>query len=362
MERAHAAHPDFTNTPENARAVVAICRRLDGLPLALELAAARVSVLPPVAILDRLQQRLPVLTGGLRDAPERHRALRDTIAWSYDLLDPVEQRLFRALSVFAGGWTLASAEDVCAEPVEALSVLDGLGGLVEHSLVQPTSDAIGEARFGLLETIRMHALDQLESAGEAKTAQRRHAQSFLRLAEEAEPHIVSADRVPWLHRLDQEFGNLRAAVNWALSADGDVELGRRLVGSLSWFWYLRGYLQEGRMWAQRLLAADRTAAPTPGRARVLFAMGGIELMLQGDAAAARISLAESAGLFRAHDDLRDSPTPWCCSDWRQPVDASRCWPSPSMPKRLTWRERRATRGWRRSLLPTRAQRSSWSTT
>ena len=170
--------------------------------------------------------------------------------------------------------------------------------------MQPTSDAIGEARFGLLETIRMHALDQLESAGEAKAAQRRHAQSFLRLAEEAEPHIVSADRVPWLHRLDQEFGNLRAALNWALSADGDAELGRRLVGSLSWFWYLRGYLQEGRMWAQRLLAADSTAAPTPGRARVLFAMGGIELMLQGDAAAARISLAESAGLFRAHDDRR----------------------------------------------------------
>ena len=145
VERAQAAQPDFSLTPENARAVVAICRQLDGLPLALELAAARVAVLPPTAILERLQQRLPVLTGGLRDAPERHRALRDTIAWSYDLLDPSEQRVFRTLSVFAAGWTLAAAEEVCAEPGEDESVLDRLGTLVEHSLLQPTADATGEA-------------------------------------------------------------------------------------------------------------------------------------------------------------------------------------------------------------------------
>jgi predicted ATPase len=202
VERAQAAQPDFSLTPENAPAVAAICRQLDGLPLALELAAARVAVLPPTAILERLQQRLPVLTGGLRDAPERHQALRDTIAWSYDLLDSSEQRLFRTLSVFAAGWTLAAAEEVCAEPGEDESILDQLSTLVEHSLLQPTADASGDPRFGMLETIRMHALERLEAAGEANAARRRHAQSFLRLAEEIEPYIVSADRVSWLHRLD----------------------------------------------------------------------------------------------------------------------------------------------------------------
>ena len=303
LERARAVQPAFALTAENVQAVVAISRRLDGLPLALELAAARVAVLPPAAMLGRLEQHQSVLTGGPRDAPARHRGLRDAIAWSHDLLSPPEQRLFRRLSAFAGGWTLAMAEQVCVDPDTEESVLDGLAALVEQSLIQPTVDARGEPRFGLLETIRAHAQDRLEASGEASDIRRRHATAFLSLAEEAEPHLVSADRGPWLHRLDLELDNVRAALAWSTSAEGDPEIGQLLVGSVSWFWYLRGRLQEGRMWSERLLARTSDGPPTPGRARAFYALGGVALM-QGDAASSHPSLANSVELFRAQGDRR----------------------------------------------------------
>ncbi|MBV9170632.1 MAG: tetratricopeptide repeat protein, partial [Chloroflexi bacterium] len=302
LERAQAVQPSFALTADNTAAVVAISRQLDGLPLAIELAAARVAVLPPAAMLARLRQELPVLGRGPRDAPARHRGLYDAIAWSHDLLSPAEQRLFRRLSVFAGGWTLSAAEQVGVDPEAETSVLDGLAALVEQSLIQTTADAGGQARFGLLETIRVHALGRLQASGEATEVRGRHAAVFLALAEEAEPHLMSADRAPWLQRLDVELDNVRAALAWSLTEEGDPELGQRLVGSLAWFYYLRGRLQEERMWAERLLARTPEST-TPGRARALFALGGSALF-QTDAAAACEAMRSGIALLQRHGDWR----------------------------------------------------------
>jgi tetratricopeptide (TPR) repeat protein len=305
VQRAQAVLPTFTLTADNMRAVLAICQRLDGLPLALELAAARIGVLPPSALLQRLEQRLPLLTGGPRDAPARHRALRDAIAWSYDLLSETEQRLFRRLSVFAGGWTLQLLEEVCADSAEGPSVLNDLFALVEHSLVLPAAaDGSGEPRFSLLETLREYAMERLNSSHEVTTMRLRHAQALLRLVEEADPHLVSADRVPWLRRVDQELDDIRAALGWSAAPDGDTDLGQRLVGSLSWYWYLRGRLQEGWLWAERLLAATDRPTSAAGRARALFALGGVVLMTQAHPGKARQSLQDSVGLLRAENDRR----------------------------------------------------------
>jgi predicted ATPase/DNA-binding XRE family transcriptional regulator len=303
VQRARAVQPTFALTADNVAPVVAICRRLDGLPLALELAAARAAVLPPAALLARLEQPIPVLSGGARDAPARHRALRDTIAWSHDLLSEDQRRVFRRLGVFAGSCTLAAAEQVCADPDANCSVLDDIAALVEHSLLQPAADAAGEPRFGLLETIRAHALERLEASGEMAEVRRRHASAFLRLAEETERRLVSPDQAHALGRLDVELDNIRSALAWSASAHGDAELGQRLVGSLAWFWYLRGHLQEGRMWAERLLARGAGGADTPGHARARFVLGGIAAM-QGDAASATAPLQESVALFRAQGDWR----------------------------------------------------------
>src|SRR5262249_25602162 len=203
--RAQAVQPGFAITLENVASVVGVCRELDGLPLALELAAARIPVLPPAELLRRLKPGMAVLSTGQRDAPARHRALRDAIAWSYDLLTPEQQRLFRWLGVFAGGWSLDLAEAVCAEPLESQSVLDSLAALVEHSLVQvqvQQDDAMSASRFRLLETIREHAQERLVASGDAPLARRRHAAAMLALVEEAEPHLLTRGREPWLRRLD----------------------------------------------------------------------------------------------------------------------------------------------------------------
>jgi predicted ATPase/transcriptional regulator with XRE-family HTH domain len=304
VERAQAVQPAFRLTLDNVDAVVSICSRLDGLPLALELAAARVTILPPPALLERLEHRLPLLTGGPRDAPERHQALRDAIAWSYDLLSASEQRLFRRLSAFAGGWTLLLAQEVCADSAaDAESVVADLMALVEHSLVQPRMNAEGEPRFGLLETLREHALERLESSGEAVAVRRRHALAFMRIAEEAEPHLVYADRDPWLRLIDLELDNFRAVLAWGCTPDGEAELALLTLGSMSWFWYLRGRLQEGRMWSERLLGTAQTVS-TAARARTLYTLGGIALMMQGLAPLARASLDQSAVFFRVGGDRR----------------------------------------------------------
>ncbi len=305
-ERAQAVRPAFELMAENLSSVIGICRRLDGLPLALELAAARIAIFPPAALLERLEQRLPALGTATRDAPARQRTLQTTIAWSYDLLHENHRRLLRCLSIFRGGWSLDMAGSVSGDDPESL--LDGLAALAEHSLIQPHDDASGEPRFIMLVTIGQFALEQLEATKEAATIRERHAQTCLVLAEEADPYLVSAQRQPWLRRLDLELENVRAALSWSLSPAGDVELGQRLGGSLAWFWYLRGHLQEGRDWQERLLAADPRTSASPGRARAHFVVGGISTM-QGDFATAQRYFDEAANLYEQQGDaLRRAQT------------------------------------------------------
>jgi len=252
-ERARGVRADFALTPDNMAAVVAICRRLDGLPLAIELAAARVKVLSPKGLLDRLDHSLRLLSSGRRDASERQRTLRGAISWSYELLAEGEQRLFRRLGVFSGGWSLQAAEEVCDRGDLDLDVLDGLASLVDKSLVRAVAG--DEERFSMLETIREFAIERLEESGEAKEIWRAHAEYFRRLVEEAEPHLVGEDQKEWLDVLGQDHDNLSAALDWGLRDKPSLAL--RMSGQLWRFWRARGYLEEGR----RRLRQTLTVAP-----------------------------------------------------------------------------------------------------
>ena len=289
VERAHATDPSFALTAENASAVVAICRRLDGLPLAIELAAARVRLLPPVALLPQLEQSLLLLTDGARDAPARQRTLRETIAWSYDLLSPEEQELFRRVSVFVGGWTLGATEPV-ANPDGALDVLSGLGALLERSLIQRGEGLHGEPRFGLFETIREFGLEQLAASGEEMLTRERHAAWVVHLAEQAEPAMFRADQRSWWERVEVERPNIRAALAW-FEQIVDAERAQRLVAALVPFSWIRGHLQEGQDWSVRALAIPGKTS-VPARARTLFGSGTLA-WFRGDHVAAK-TLAEQA--------------------------------------------------------------------
>jgi predicted ATPase/class 3 adenylate cyclase len=296
LERAQAVKPEFELTSENAPAVAEICARLDGLPLAIELGAARVRILSPQALLGRLSQRLELLTGGARDAPARQRTLRDTIEWSYGLLDANEQRLFARLSVFLGGRTIEAAEAVC-DPLTTelgMSVFDGVASLVEKSLLRQ-DEGPGEPRFLMLETIREYALDRLEQSGEGELLRQRHAHYFLALAEEAEPEILGADQVLWLERLEAERDNFRAALGWLLERS-ETELALRLIGSLRRAWVARGYLSETRKWLEAAFEPSAAVAPQV-EAKARYGLGRVALV-QGDYDDAIRLLERSARLFR----------------------------------------------------------------
>jgi hypothetical protein len=270
VERARAVQTDFAVSEANAPAVVEIVRRLDGLPLALELAAARTRVLSPAALSVRLERRLPLLTGGVQDLPTRQRTLRDTIAWSYDLLRPNEQALFRRLGVFVGGCTLAAAEAV-ANLDEPFDVLEGMAALLDASLlVADEQDA--EPRYSMLETVREYGWERLIESGEEAATRDRHARAFLDLAERYGLGVVDAADPERHGLLEREHDNFRAALAWSRkTADHDTLL--RLAGALVYFWYLRGYLNEGQRWLDDALhtPADATA-PRP-RAWVLTHAG-----------------------------------------------------------------------------------------
>jgi predicted ATPase/class 3 adenylate cyclase len=322
IARARAARPEFQVSNENAPAVVEICVRLDGLPLAIELAAARCAVLSPQALLARLNQRLKLLTGGARDLPARQQTLRNTIGWSYDLLDADEQTLFRHLAVFVGGCTLEAAEAVASElKIEneqlkndlsdrsfsilnsQFSILDGLTSLVEKSLLRQEEMEDGEPRFGMLETVREYALERLEESGEADALWRAHATYYLALAERAEPEFMGAQYRRWQLRLGVEHDNLRAALAWAVGRE-EAEMGLRLAGALARFWDDRGYLSEGRAWLAAALARPQ-APPTLARAKALNSLGNLAAS-QGDDVAVQILLNESLALFRVLGDRRGS--------------------------------------------------------
>jgi len=298
IERATAVRPGFAVTTENAPAVAEICFRLDGLPLAIELAAARIRLLPPQAILSRLESRLRLLTGGAQDLPARHQTLRGAIDWSHELLDEREKTLFRRLAVFVDPFTLEAAEQVCAGEVGLeLDVLDGVASLVDKSLVRQEENLRGEARCTMLQTIREYALDLLVGAGEAEGLRRRHAGWCLALAEAAEPEL-DGPHEEWPDRLQAHLDDLREALTFTLEA-GD-EPGLRLAAAMWQFWERRGYLREGRGWMERALAQSSGGAPLL-RARVLLGAATLALLL-GDFGLAKGRLEESLKLFRSQGD------------------------------------------------------------
>lgn len=256
VQRAQAAQPAFEVTPENAAAVAALCRRLDGLPLALELAAAWIKLLSPGSLLAQLERRAPLLTGGARDLPERQQTMERTIAWSEDLLTLEHRRLFRRLAVFAGGCALEAAEEIRAASAGAapleFDLLASLGALVDQSLIQVHQDG-GEPRYSMLHVIREYALERLEASGEAETLRRAHLEYYLGVAERAERETHWSDQLVWLAWFEREMPNLRGALAWACDC-GEVERGLRLMNALSSYWAHAGMLQEAGDWINRLLA------------------------------------------------------------------------------------------------------------
>src|SRR6266699_2645143 len=302
IARAQALKPDFHVSNASAPAVAEICTRLDGLPLAIELAAARITLLPPPALLARLGQRLAVLTSGVRDAPARQQTLRKTIDWSYQLLDADEQRLFRRLSVFVGGCTLQAIEAICAaldtQP-PTLSVLDGVASLIDKSLLRQTEQEAEEPRFVMLETIREYGREALAAPGEAEVTHQAHAAYYLALAEAAELAWHSPQQAVWMARLEQEHDHLRAAMNW-LFERGEAERALRLGTALWWFWYAHEHWNEG--WNVLERALDRSqGAPVPLRARALWAAGSLAASL-GHVERGEVLCQESLALFREIGD------------------------------------------------------------
>jgi len=303
VQRAVAVKPDFELSRENATAITEICVRLDGLPLAIELAAARVKVLSPTSLRTRLKSRLQLLTGGARDLPERQQTLRAAIDWSYDLLSPAEQKLFRRLSVFAGGCNLEGAEAVCdAKGDLDLELLDGMASMVDNSLLQQVGPSQGESRFVMLETIREYAAEKLAASEDEGLTKRAHAAYCLVLAEEAPSEPSSAEDLEWAERFALERDNLRAALDWLIKT-GNADWGLRLGVALFRFWDMREYLAEGRDWLGKLLKLSGSAAPTNARTRALFAAGALAAE-QGDYAYANTLHRESLEMARQLGDQR----------------------------------------------------------
>jgi predicted ATPase/DNA-binding CsgD family transcriptional regulator len=312
LQRAQAIQSDFQLTPTNARTIAAICARLEGLPLAIELAAARIKLLPPQALLKRLKDRLQVLTGGKQDLPARQQTLLNTLQWSYDLLTPQEQYLFRLLSIFVGGCSLQAVEAVAhmvgstafvntESSNRAIEVLDGVVSLIDKSLVQQTEAEAEEPRLLMLETIREYGLACLQERGELVSMRQAHAACYLRLAEEAAVYQFSAEAGPWFEILEREQENLRAAMQWALECQsGEAENGTETAVRLGWslwrFWSVRGRLHEGRTFLERVLVVSEKSAASV-RAKALSATA-LLASYQGDYVRAEQLCGEALTLFQ----------------------------------------------------------------
>jgi len=302
IQRAQAVNPEFQVTNANAPAIAEICARIDGLPLAIELAASRIKVLPPLALLARLGQRLTVLTSAARDVPARQQTLHNTIQWSYDLLSAQEQRLFRHLSVFVGGCTLQAAEAICrVGNDQEMELLDGVASLVDKSLVRQTEQEGEEPRLLMLETIREFGVECLAKSGALEQTRNAHAAYYLQLAEKAELHLRSAQQAVWLARLELEHDNLRAALRWLLDHK-EREIALRLGGALAYFWAIRGYWSEGSSELSQALAASEGVAAGV-RAKALNGAGFL-MDLQGDHEQAMALCEESLALFRELGDTQ----------------------------------------------------------
>jgi len=298
VTRAQAVKPGFALTRENAPAVVEICQRLDGLPLAIELAAARVRLLAPQAMVARLGNRLALLTGGVRDHPARQQTLRAAIDWSYDLLSTEEQELLAALAVFVGGCTMEAAEAICGS-VRRPDILEGVASLLDSSLLRQQERPNGEVRLDMLETIREYALARLAEGGEAAAVARRHADYYMGLAETGDLELAGPRQAEGLHRLEGEHSNLRAALAWALDQDA-AEMALRLCASLWVFWSVGGYVSEGCRWLEQALARGG-GVTSPARARALNG-AGLLAWKQGDFERGERYLEESIQVYHAVGD------------------------------------------------------------
>jgi predicted ATPase/class 3 adenylate cyclase len=301
VERATDIRPDFQLTPENALAVAEICSRLDGLPLAIELAAVRVNVLSPQAMLPRLDERLALLTSGPRSLPERQRTLRGAIDWSYQLMEEPERRLFAQLATFSGGGTLEAIEAVAGQDLGA-PVLELLGSIVNDSLLRRTETPDGEARFQMLETVREYAIERLDEDPDSMDVRRRHARFFLDVAVRGESHLIGADQKEWLDRFDRDHGNLRAALQWSIEG-GEVAAGQEAAGALWRFWHQRGHLAEGRRKLEMLLHDPGGAERTAQRFKALTGAGGLAYW-QNDYLATERFYSEALEIARELDDQR----------------------------------------------------------
>ena len=301
LRHVRAANPNIALDGSHTSDIVDICRRLDGLPLAIELAAARVAYLPLPTLRDRLRQSLHILTGGARDLPARQQRMRDTIAWSYDLLAEARQALLRRLSVFAGSWRLDAAEEICGADTPAESVLDGLRALAESSLIFPTDRATDEPRYRMLDTIQEFAAEQLTGSDEAETIRRRHALYYMRLAEQAEGALQDRSQAVWYPRLEREHDNIRAALGWLLGqGQHEAKLALRLAGALWRFWHRHGDIREGRQWLEVSLARAEDAPPRI-RAKALWGASWLAYHL-GDYQRGSALSAEHLAIARAMDD------------------------------------------------------------
>ena len=302
-QRAQALAPDFALTGTNAPVIAAICTRLDGVPLAIELAAVRIKLLSPHQLLSRLEHRLDVLTSGAQDLPARQQTLRATLQWSYELLSPGEQRLFRRLAVFVGGCLLETVEAVCRALGDgATAVLDGVQRLLDNNLLFERKQATGEPRLTMLETISEYGQACLASSGEAEATRQAHAEYYLALAEEAEPRLLSAEQVQWLERLEQEHDNLRAALSWLLEKE-QIELALRLGRGLWSFWVFHDHLGEGQRWFEKALNASNGVVASV-RARAIYAASSLAYY-GGDLSRAAVYAGECMKLYRELGDKRD---------------------------------------------------------
>ncbi len=301
LQRMQSARPDFQLTEANARVLAEICTHLDGLPLAIELAAARIKMLSPQALLARMKYRLPLLTGGTQDLPTRQQTLRNTLEWSYSLLNSDEQRLFRRMAVFVGGCTLEALEAVCnREEVSALEILDRVGSLLDKSLLYQGAQGGGEPRFMMLATIREYALERLRESREEDAISDAHAAYYLTFAERSVLTLRGPEQDVWLKQLEAEHHNLRTALHWFVE-HREAEGALRLSSALSWFWYLHGYLSEGFGWLERVLVLPGASGRTRYRAQALYSAGGLARFL-GNFTLAHSHLEESLELWRELGD------------------------------------------------------------
>jgi predicted ATPase/DNA-binding NarL/FixJ family response regulator len=356
QQRARMTKPDFQMTAANTRIVARICARLDGLPLAIELAAARLKLLSPQALLDRLDHRLDLLTGGMCNLPTRQQTLRNAITWSYDLLDAQEQRLFRRLCVFVGGCTLEAVEALSATLGDEVGqVLDGVTSLLNKSLLQQIEQTDGEPRLILLETLQEYGLEALAAGCELEATKEAHAHYYLRLAEEIEPHLMETEQGRWLERLEREHDNLRAALRWSLESEQagpGPEMALWLGGALAHFWNVRGFYSEGRAFLEQALAHGEGIAASV-RVKALKAAAYFASLQSddlfaalGDQAIVGARLEESLALYREVGDKDGMAFYYWVSGWvappqpssKEPVAAALLVKTPSYPAGLTVRE------------------------